>query len=420
MSTITLRSVKGSPLTNNEVDDNFSNLNTDKYQSGASPDFVDTLTDKLSLDTGAAATAGVGEFAWDDGNGTAVLGLKGGNVSLQVGQEIVARCYNDSGVALTEGQVVYISGAQGNRVAVKLALATSDATSAGTLGMVTEPIAIGAGGFITILGTVNGLNTTGLTQGAIVYLSPTTAGAYTTTKPVAPQHTVTVGYVERVHATVGSIYVKVDNGYELDELHNVLITSAASGNTLIYDATAAVWKNANLTDGTGISITEGAGSITITNTAPDQTVVLSSGTGISTSGTYPNFSIGIDSTVATLSGTQTLTNKRVTNRVTSVTGAAGGTITPTSDTADQYNITALGASATLAIPSGTPTDSQKLTIRFYSAAARTLSWTTTAGGYREIGTTLPTTTGVGKTIYVGCIYNAADAYWDVVSVATQA
>lgn len=380
MSTITLRSVKGSPLTNNEVDDNFSNLNTDKYQSGASPDFVDTLTDKLSLDTGAAATAGVGEFAWDDGNGTAVLGLKGGNVSLQVGQEIVARCYNDSGVALTAGQIVYISGAQGNRVAVKLALADTDATSAGTLGMVTESIAIGAEGFITILGTVSGLNTSALTAGAIVYLSPTTAGAYTTTKPVAPQHTVTVGYVERVHATVGSIYVKVDNGYELDELHNVLITSAASGNTLIYDATAGVWKNANLTDGTGISITEGAGSITITNTAPDQTVVLSSGTGISTSGTYPNFSIGIDSTVATLSGTQTLTNKRVTNRVTSVTGAAGGTITPTSDTADQYNITALGASATLAIPSGTPTDSQKLTIRFYSAAAQTLSWTTTAGG----------------------------------------
>ena len=420
MSTITLRSVKGSPLTNTEVDDNFSNLNTDKYQSGASPDFVDTLTDKLSLDTGAAATAGVGEFAWDDGNGTAVLGLKGGNTSLQVGQEIVARVYNDSGVALTDGQIVYISGAQGNRIAVKLAKADAEATSAGTLGMVTESIAIGAEGFITMVGTVNHLDTSSLTAGALVYLSASTAGAYTTTPPTAPNHRVTLGYVERVHATVGSIYVKVDNGYEIDELHNVLISGVASGNTLIYDASANVWKNANLTDGTGISITEGPGSITVTNTAPDQTVVLTSGTGISASGTYPNFTIAIDSTVATLSGTQTLTNKRVTNRVTSITGAAGGTITPASDTSDQYNITALGASATLAVPSGTPTDSQKLTIRFYSAAAQTLSWTTTAGGYRAIGTTLPTTTGVGKTIYVGCIYNAADAYWDVVSVATQA
>lgn len=243
MSTITLRSVKGSPLTNNEVDANFSNLNSDKYQAGASPDFVDTLTDKLSLDTAAVVTPGVGEFGWDDGNGTAALGLKGGNVTLQVGQEIVARCYNDSGVALTDGQVVYVSGAQGNRVAVKLALATSDGTSAGTLGMVTEPIAIGAEGFITILGTVNGLNTSSLTEGAIVYLSPTVAGAYTTTKPTAPQHTVTVGYVERVHATVGSIFVKVDNGYELEELHNVLISTPADNQVLTYEASTQLWKN---------------------------------------------------------------------------------------------------------------------------------------------------------------------------------
>lgn len=395
MSTITLRSVKGSPLTNNEVDDNFSNLNTDKYQSGASPDFVDTLTDKLSLDTAAAATAGVGEFAWDDGNGTAVLGLKGGNVSLQVGQEIVARCYNDSGVALSDGQVVYISGAQGNRVAVKLALATTDGTSAGTLGMVTESIAVGAEGFITILGTVNGLNTSSLTQGAIVYLSPTTAGAYTTTKPVAPQHTVTLGYVERVHATVGSIYVKVDNGYEIDELHNVLITSAASGNTLIYDATAGVWKNANLTDGTGISITEGAGSITIansgvtqatagtgisvssgtgnvtiTNTAPDQTVSLTGAGTTSISGTYPNFTITsndeFDGTVTsvaatagtgisvtgspiTSSGTLTITNTAPDQTV----SLSAGTGISTSGTYPNFTVTNTAPDQTVALTAGT-------------------------------------------------------------------
>lgn len=250
----------------------------------STPDFV-------QFDTTATPTEAVAKLQWDDGNGTLQFGLKGGNVNLQVGQEIVARCYNDSGVALTDGQVVYISGAQGNRVAIKLALATTDGTSAGTLGMVTEPIAIGAEGFITVMGTVNGLNTSGLTQGAIVYLSPTTAGAYTTTKPVAPQHTVTLGYVERVHATVGSIYIKVDNGYELDELHNVLITSPTSGNTLIYDAVQGVWENANITAGTGVSVTNGAGSITVTNTAPDQTVTLTAGSNVTIIGTYPNFTI---------------------------------------------------------------------------------------------------------------------------------
>lgn len=243
MSTITLRSVKGSPLTNNEVDANFSNLNSDKYQAGASPDFVDTLTDKLSIDTTAVVTPGIGEFGWDDGNGTVALGLKGGNVTLQVGQETLARVYNDSGVALTDGQVVYISGAQGNRVAVKLANANSEATSAGTLGVVTEPIAIGAEGFITITGTVNRLNTSALTAGALLYLSATTPGAFTQTSPLPPNHRVTVGYVERVHATVGSIFVKVDNGYELEELHNVLISTPADNQVLTYEASTQLWKN---------------------------------------------------------------------------------------------------------------------------------------------------------------------------------
>ena len=243
MATITTRAGKGSPLTNNEVDANFINLNADKYQAGDSPDFVDVLADKVSLDTSAAVAPGVGEIAWDDGNGAPVVGLKGGNVLLQLGQELIARVYNDSGVTLTDGQIVYISGAQGNRVAVKLAKADSETTSIGTIGMVTETIAAGAEGFITITGVVNGLNTIGLAQGAPIYLSPSVAGGYTTTKPVAPNHLVTIGWVERVHAIVGSIFVKIDNGYELDELHNISFASLADKQPLVYDAATGLWKN---------------------------------------------------------------------------------------------------------------------------------------------------------------------------------
>ena len=236
-----------------------------KADTAVQPNTTPTLTGVQLSGT----TAGGGLFSWDDGNGTAQLTLKGGNSTLQLGQETLARVYNDSGVALTDGQIVYISGSQGNRVAVKLAKADSEATSAGTLGMVTEPIAVGAEGFITILGTVNRLNTSGLTAGSLIYLSASTAGAYTTVKPTAPNHGVIVGYVERVHATVGSIYVKVDNGYELDELHNVVINTPSNGQTLVYDAVAGVWENSNITAGTGISVTNGAGSITVSNTAPN-------------------------------------------------------------------------------------------------------------------------------------------------------
>lgn len=275
--------------------------------------------DSITFDTTAAETSAVAKLFWDDGDGVLSNGLKGGNVTLQIGTQEFARVYNDSGTTLTKGQAVYISGAQGNRVAVKLARADVEATSFGTIGLVAESMANGAEGFIIVSGALYKLNTSGLTAGATVYLSPTTAGAVTTTKPQAPDQLVVIGWVERVDNTVGSIYVKIDNGYELDELHDVQITSPQSGNVLIYDATTTptgVWKNANLTDGTGITITEGAGSVTIanagvtslaagtgisvsgstgsvtvTNTAPDQTVSISAGTGISVSGTYPSFTV---------------------------------------------------------------------------------------------------------------------------------
>jgi hypothetical protein len=117
--------------------------------------------------------------------------------------------------------------------------------------------------------------------------------------------------------------------------------------------------------------------------------------------------------------TQTLTNKRVNPRIGTVASAA--TITPTADTADQYNVTALATAATIATPSGTPVDGQRLILRFEdNGVARALTWTTTSGAYRAVGVTLPTTTAASKVTYVGCIYNAQDVFWDVVAVTTQA
>ena len=101
---------------------------------------------------------------------------------------------------------------------------------------------------------------------------------------------------------------------------------------------------------------------------------------------------------------------------TPITSAA--TITPTSDTATQYEVSALAVTATIAAPSGTPQDGQKLILRIKdNGTSQTLTWTTTSGAYRAVGTTLPSATTAGKVGYYGCIYNSQDTFWDVVAIA---
>jgi hypothetical protein len=130
---------------------------------------------------------------------------------------------------------------------------------------------------------------------------------------------------------------------------------------------------------------------------------------------------GTGSVVLSASPTLTgiLTSDNVRSNSTIIVSAS--TITPTSNATNQYTVTALAVPATIAIPSGSPIDGQKLSIRIKDdGTARALTWTTSAGGFRVIGTTLPTTTTASKVIYVGCIYNSQDSFWDVLAVATQA
>jgi len=212
--------------------------------------------DYLDFDTAAAHTVVEGEMAWNDADGTLDLGLKGGNVTLQIGQEQIVRVVNKTAtnVNLLEAnyQVVRITGAVGQRLKVDLALATTDLLSAQTIGLVTETINNNQEGFITVSGLVRGINTTGSLQGEtwadgdIIYLSPTTAGNITNVKPIAPNHLIVIGYVVSAHITQGSIYVKVDNGYELEELHNVTIATPLNNDVLTYETSSSLWKNKRL------------------------------------------------------------------------------------------------------------------------------------------------------------------------------
>lgn len=195
------------------------------------------------------APAGIGELTWNDTDGTLDLGLKGGNVTLQIGQENVQMVHNSAGVALTDGQAVYVYGSTAGRLSVKLAQANSEANSSKTFGIVTEPIGNNNNGFVTYSGLVRNVNTSAFPEGAALWLSPTTPGALTHIKPQAPNHGVLMGWCVRSHATVGVIFVHVQNGLELDELHNVLINNPVDGQVLSYNATSGLWEAVTFTGG---------------------------------------------------------------------------------------------------------------------------------------------------------------------------
>lgn len=197
----------------------------------------------IQFNTTAVSTGAVGRMHWNDTDGTLDLGLKGGNVTLQIGQEQVTLVKHRNNSGLTEGKVVYFYGSDGGNKTVEYAKANAEIGSFATIGVMTESVTGGQKGFCTTFGLVRNINTAHLQEGQIIWLSPTTAGEMTTTKPLAPDHLVQIGFCIRQSATVGSIFVSVQNGYELDELHNVRITNPQNGDILKYDSALGIWKN---------------------------------------------------------------------------------------------------------------------------------------------------------------------------------
>lgn len=205
----------------------------------------DGLADKLQFDTvSPATTLGVGEMRWNDTDGTLEFVLKGGNVTLQIGQEQVTLVKHADNTGLEEGKVVYVAGSDGGNKTVRYAQANSEEASTTTFGVMTEPASGGKKAFCATFGLVRNLNTAALTEGAVVWLSPSVAGGMTTTKPSAPDHMVQIGFCVRSHASKGAIFVSIKNGYELEELHNVKITNPQDGQVLKYQASTGLWINA--------------------------------------------------------------------------------------------------------------------------------------------------------------------------------
>jgi hypothetical protein len=201
---------------------------------------------------------------------------------------LVREVRNVTGATLTKGTVVYINGASGNKPTVAKAIATSDATSAQTFGLIQADIPNNSNGYLVAFGDLDGLDTSAFAEGVQLYLSATTAGAYTSTKQYAPSHLVYIGVVTRQHVNQGRIEVRIQNGYEMDELHDVAAQTPSNNDGLFYNSTNSLWENKSIATALGYTPANAATTLTINGVTYDlsanRTFTVGSVTGSGASG----------------------------------------------------------------------------------------------------------------------------------------
>lgn len=255
--------------------------------------------------------------------------------------------FNKTGSPISKFKAVYINGGQGDQATITLAFAGSESTSSKTYGITAETINNMSSGSVIVLGSLTGVNTdqfnptapVGDVNGTTLWLSPSTSGDVTTTKPTAPNHAVSVGTIVRTHQNAGVVEVRIQNGYEIEELHNVKINGVASGQALVYNSANTLWENKTLTSslisgftedvqdvvgnngfltaGTGITLSynDAGNSLTIATSglaSSSHTHTVSNITDFnsSVSGLLPvkNITAGTGISVSSVSGTYTITN----------------------------------------------------------------------------------------------------------------
>ena len=220
----------------------------------AGRDPINPALQGLQFDTTAAITPVESQLAWDDVAGTLAIGMEGGAVIQQVGQEVYMRVGNATASVIADGTAVGFAGVNGNTlIEVAPYLADGAANSLFFVGVATEDLAVTGQGFITVYGRVGGIDTTGTSVsetwavGDLLWAHPTIAGGLTNVKPTAPNNVISVAAVLAVDATDGVIFVRptIEQQQYYGEFTRTTSQTVAAADTAYYVS----WSSTKITNG---------------------------------------------------------------------------------------------------------------------------------------------------------------------------
>ena len=258
-------------------------VNGDITVTGTSNLNVVTAT-TIDFDLNYTGTTSEGRLSWNSTDATLDLGMGGGNVTQQIGQEIYYRVKNQSGATISNGRVVRNAGSVGasGRILGEYMIADGTYPFAKTLGIATEDILNGSDGLVTEFGVVRGLNTTGSlygeswSDGDVLYVSSTIPGGLTNVEPQAPNQILEMGVVLFSNVGNGSIFVDRHLSTKLGNISDVQTTGATNGDLIVYNSATTVWDYSKTL--TGDYDING----TLSATTLDGSILLSGGTNLIT------------------------------------------------------------------------------------------------------------------------------------------
>jgi hypothetical protein len=339
---------------------------------------INSITDPdyVTFNTGYSTALTVGQLGWDATYNNLSIGMIGGNIIQHIGED--QYLYIKASATITKGQVIMFTGSVGASGILTGAPATGITDGTYIIGVAAEAIANNDFGFVQTFGVLTNVNTSAFADGDILWYDPAVTGGLTATKPSAPNVKAQVAACNKGGSAGGGVItVRVNPGSQLGGTDsNVQFGTLASGQTIIYDATAGYWKNSTLTAGTGISISNGAGSITINAT--------NAGTVTSVTGTAPIASSGGATPAISISQATTSTDGYLSSTDwNTFNGKGNGTVTSVGGTGTVAGISLSGTvtssgnltlGGTFALPNGQVTG--KIIYDTFTASASQTTFTT--------------------------------------------